>query len=42
MFVISLPNFIPRYKMFLGIENFSKRKGWKLGDGNKFMSNYVL
>jgi len=30
IFVTSLLNFIPRYKMFLGIENFRKEKG-----GNK-------
>jgi len=31
MFVTSLLNFIPGYKMFLGIENFPKEN-----DGNKF------
>jgi len=29
MFVTSLLNFIPGYKMFLGIEKFSQGKGWE-------------
>jgi len=29
MFVTSLLNFIPRYKMFQGIEKFSQEKGWE-------------
>jgi len=29
MFVTSLLNFIPEYKMFLGIEKFSQGKGWE-------------
>ena len=29
MFITSLLNFIPGYKMFLGIEKFSQRKWWE-------------
>jgi len=29
MFVTSLLNFIPGYKMFLGIEKISQEKGWE-------------
>jgi len=32
MFVTSLLNFIPKYKMYLGIENFPKENG-----GNKVL-----
>jgi len=45
MFVTSLENFIPRYKMFLGIEIFFQRKRWESNSHeyeNKFMYNYIF
>ena len=45
MFVTSLLNFIPRYKMFLGIEKYFKIKWWEQSshrDGNKIIYNYLL
>jgi len=44
MFVTSLLNFIPEYKMFMGIEKISQRKGWECshGDENKFICSDLL